>query len=485
MVIRALEKLGLAWDVVRVSPERQAQQARRLRCRERTHRPAAQRARRRPFPSARSTVELWDGTRCPPTNGAGPDVPRRARRDALGARAARPGPARARPRLRVAARSRSTTSTRRSRCSTSWQPPPIDRATRARLALAAVRACGPLRAAAPPAAELRPRGPAPQPSSATRARCATTTTSRNEFFALFLGESMTYSLRDLLARRDDARGGAGDQARAGLHEARAAAGRARARRRLRLGQLRDPRRRASTASRSPASRCPSRRPTLARQRVGGARPRRPRRHPRGGLPRAARRAVRRGREHRHGRARRRAPTSTSTRAQLARVLQPGGRLLNHGIARLRHGDPEAGPFSERYVFPDARAAAPVAHPARARARRASRPTTSRASGRLRGRCATGRGGSTSTSTRRCGSPARSACASGGSTCAPPGAASRAASCRSTRSRPADPAQQARRDAWRPLRHRSARPYRRSRQRPRWPPHARPQARHRGRAGRAT
>jgi cyclopropane-fatty-acyl-phospholipid synthase len=39
--------------------------------------------------------------------------------------------------------------------------------------------------------------------------------------------------------------------------------------------------------------------------------------------------------------------------QLARSLRPGGRLLNHGIARVRHGDPEAGPFSERYVFPDA------------------------------------------------------------------------------------------------------------------------------------
>jgi cyclopropane-fatty-acyl-phospholipid synthase len=35
------------------------------------------------------------------------------------------------------------------------------------------------------------------------------------------------------------------------------------------------------------------------------------------------------------------------------LLRPGGRLLNHGIARLRHGDAEAGPFSERYVFPDA------------------------------------------------------------------------------------------------------------------------------------
>ena len=38
---------------------------------------------------------------------------------------------------------------------------------------------------------------------------------------------------------------------------------------------------------------------------------------------------------------------------LAGLLQPGGRLLNHGIARLRHGDAEAGAFSERYVFPDA------------------------------------------------------------------------------------------------------------------------------------
>jgi len=40
-------------------------------------------------------------------------------------------------------------------------------------------------------------------------------------------------------------------------------------------------------------------------------------------------------------------------ARLAELLKPGGRLLNHGIARQRHGDPDAGDFSERYVFPDA------------------------------------------------------------------------------------------------------------------------------------
>jgi cyclopropane-fatty-acyl-phospholipid synthase len=37
---------------------------------------------------------------------------------------------------------------------------------------------------------------------------------------------------------------------------------------------------------------------------------------------------------------------------LAGLLGPGGRLLNHAIGRLRHTDGEAGAFSERYVFPD-------------------------------------------------------------------------------------------------------------------------------------
>ena len=49
-----------------------------------------------------------------------------------------------------------------------------------------------------------------------------------------------------------------------------------------------------------------------------------------------------------------APTrSTFTPPSSPACWQPGGRLLNHGIARLRHGEAEAGPFSERYVFPDA------------------------------------------------------------------------------------------------------------------------------------
>lgn len=39
--------------------------------------------------------------------------------------------------------------------------------------------------------------------------------------------------------------------------------------------------------------------------------------------------------------------------QLFQMLRPGGRLLNHGIARRRHPGAVPGPFSERYVFPDA------------------------------------------------------------------------------------------------------------------------------------
>jgi cyclopropane-fatty-acyl-phospholipid synthase len=39
--------------------------------------------------------------------------------------------------------------------------------------------------------------------------------------------------------------------------------------------------------------------------------------------------------------------------RLQSLLRPGGRLLNHGIAKLQDfDDPDEGPFSERFVFPD-------------------------------------------------------------------------------------------------------------------------------------
>ncbi|HEU5303732.1 MAG TPA: cyclopropane-fatty-acyl-phospholipid synthase family protein [Gemmatimonadales bacterium] len=39
--------------------------------------------------------------------------------------------------------------------------------------------------------------------------------------------------------------------------------------------------------------------------------------------------------------------------RLAALVRPGGRLLNHGIAHLRHSDARVGSFTDRYVFPDA------------------------------------------------------------------------------------------------------------------------------------
>jgi cyclopropane-fatty-acyl-phospholipid synthase len=45
--------------------------------------------------------------------------------------------------------------------------------------------------------------------------------------------------------------------------------------------------------------------------------------------------------------------SRARAARLAGLLVPGGRLLNHGIAKLKDFDtPDEGPFSERFVFPD-------------------------------------------------------------------------------------------------------------------------------------
>ena len=110
---------------------------------------------------------------------------------------------------------------------------------------------------------------------------------------------------------------------------------------------------------------------------------------------------------------------------LAGLLEPGGRLLNHGITRLRHTDAEAGRVLGALRLPRRRPAAPLAHPAGARTgglrhpprRGASAPTTPR-------RCATGRAAWTRTSTRRCASPAPNGSASGASTCAPPATASR-------------------------------------------------------------
>jgi cyclopropane-fatty-acyl-phospholipid synthase len=72
-----------------------------------------------------------------------------------------------------------------------WKPPPLGLSGRLRLGLAALRAAG-LRRPSPPAAELRPRG-ARHSKRRDVAAVRHHYDVSNEFFALFLDETMTYS----------------------------------------------------------------------------------------------------------------------------------------------------------------------------------------------------------------------------------------------------------------------------------------------------
>ena len=103
-----------------------------------------------------------------------------------------------------------------------FQRPRSTAATRARLTLAAVRACGLTRPPRIPASELRPRGRRHSRERDERAVRHHYDVS-NEFFALFLDESMTYSCALFSRGAEHLERGADRQARAGLHEARAAA----------------------------------------------------------------------------------------------------------------------------------------------------------------------------------------------------------------------------------------------------------------------
>jgi cyclopropane-fatty-acyl-phospholipid synthase len=231
-----------------------------------------------------------------------------------------------------------------------WTPPPIDAARKRRLLAAAVRAHGVAALPARPAAELRPRGT--RHSAARDARSVRHHYDvGNAFFALFLDDSMTYSCAVFsrgattleeaqetklelvctkLALRPGERVldiGCGWGSFA-IHAA--------GRHRVHVTGI--------TLS-EPQAR-------LARERAAAA-----------GLAGRVDFRVMDWRELRaepfdaiasigmveHVGARQIDAYAT----RIATLLRPGGRLLNHGIARLRHGEPEAGPFSERYVFPDA------------------------------------------------------------------------------------------------------------------------------------
>jgi cyclopropane-fatty-acyl-phospholipid synthase len=232
-----------------------------------------------------------------------------------------------------------------------WRPPPLDGRTRARLTLAALAACGPMRPA-PPAAELVPRGARHSRERDARAVRHHYDVS-NDFFALFLDRAMTYSCG--VFSRGATTLEAAQEAKLELVCAKLA---------LRQGErvldvgcgwgsfaLHAAARHGvhvTGITLSPAQ------AELARQRVAEA-----------GLAERVEIALADYRELAGtvepfdaiasiGMVEHVGEAEIDRYArQLAQLLKPGGRLLNHGIARLRHGDPAAGPFSERYVFPDA------------------------------------------------------------------------------------------------------------------------------------
>ncbi|HEY5344544.1 MAG TPA: cyclopropane-fatty-acyl-phospholipid synthase family protein [Solirubrobacteraceae bacterium] len=254
-----------------------------------------------------------------------------------------------------------------------FKAPAIETATRLRLTLAAVRACGLMKPPPIPASELRPRGRRHSRERDARAVRHHYDVS-NEFFALFLDESMTYSCALFSRTLDSLEGSWGthprgapdaDRPRPTLEQAQAA------KRELicRKLALQEGERvldvgcgwgsfvihaaanhgvRAVGITLSPAQ------AELARERVAEA-----------GL--ADRVEIRVADYRDLGAADEGYDAIASIgmvehvganqidlyAQQLAGLLGPGGRLLNHGIARLRHGEAEAGPFSERYVFPDA------------------------------------------------------------------------------------------------------------------------------------
>ena len=296
----------------------------------------------RPF-----NLELWDGSRLPATNGGGPTFEVRSP-EAFAHALLAPGQlglGRAYVSGAVAVDDMDGVL----ELLDGWQPPPLDRGTKARLALAAARAFGLGKPPLPPAAELRPRGRRHSIERDARAVRHHYDVS-NDYFALFLGEEMTYSCAifsrgattleeaqetklELVCtklalqpgqRMLDVGCGWGSLA---MHAAE------------RHGvsvvgiTLSEPQ--AELAQRRVRERGLEDRVEIRVQDYREL----------AGEPFDAVASI--------GMVEHVGSSQIDLYArQLARMVRPGGRVLNHGIARLRVGEAEAGPFSERYVFPD-------------------------------------------------------------------------------------------------------------------------------------
>jgi cyclopropane-fatty-acyl-phospholipid synthase len=301
----------------------------------------------RAFPERPFTIELWDGSKVPSTNGGGPTFKARSQ-DALAYAVAAPGQL-GLGRAYVSGEIEIDDIDAVIDVLNEWKPPPVGAATKARLITAALRAAGVRRPPPPPKAEMHLRG-----------RKHTTKRDReavrhhydvgNEFFSLFLDESMTYSCA-IFSRGAKSLAAAQDTklelvcTKLGLQPGQ---------RVLDVGcgwgsfvmhaaQRHGVDAVGITLSENQAE--------LARRRVADA-----------GLSDKVEIRVQDYRELAGedfdavasiGMVEHVGESQIDVYAeQLASMLRPGGRLLNHGISRLRHGNIEGGPFSERYVFPD-------------------------------------------------------------------------------------------------------------------------------------
>jgi len=302
----------------------------------------------RALPSRPFSVEFWDGTRLASTNGGGPTFSVRSPQAIAHALRA-PGQL-GLGRAYVSGELAVDDLDEVLEMLDTWEPSPLERRAQGRLALAALRASGLVRPPAVPKAELRPRGRRHSIERDARAVRHHYDLS-NDFFRLMLGDSMTYScalFSQGAPTLEDAQ-----QAKLELVCTKLAL--APGKRVLDVGcgwgsfalhaaENHGVRVLGITLSEPQA--------TLARQRADE----------RGLADRVDIRVM----DYRElagepfdavasiGMVEHVGSGQIDAYAQqVARLVKPGGRVLNHGIARLRVGDPEAGPFSERYVFPDA------------------------------------------------------------------------------------------------------------------------------------
>jgi cyclopropane-fatty-acyl-phospholipid synthase len=302
----------------------------------------------RALPERPFSIVLWDGSRLPSTGGGGPTFTARSR-SALAHVLRAPGQL-GLGRAYVSGALDVDDIDGLLELLRDWQPPAIDGRERARLMLAAARACGIMRPPAIPAAELRPRGRRHSRERDARAVRHHYDLS-NDFFALFLDDSMTYSCA--FFSRGATTLEEAQQAKLALVCEKLA---------LEPGQRvldigcgwgsfaihaalnRGVKVTGITLSEPQAE--------LARQRAAEA----------GVADKVDIRVM----DYRDlagepfdavasiGMVEHVGSANIDLYAeQVARLVKPGGRVLNHGIARVRHGEPEAGAFSERYVFPDA------------------------------------------------------------------------------------------------------------------------------------